>query len=71
MYVGTGFNEQTLKDLHSKLSTIARKTSPLNVPIDAGKDVTWVEPRFVCQVKYAEITDDGNVRHPVFLGLTK
>jgi len=67
--VGTGFNEQALKDLHSRLSKIVRKTSPLKVEIDVGSEVTWVEPKYVCQVKYTEITDDGNVRHPSFLGL--
>lgn len=67
--VGTGFTEQTLKDLHSKLSKIIRKTSPLKVPVDVGGEVTWVEPKYVCQVKYTEITEDGNVRHPVYLGL--
>jgi bifunctional non-homologous end joining protein LigD len=30
---------------------------------------TWVEPKLVCQVRFTEWTDDGNLRHPVFLGL--
>jgi bifunctional non-homologous end joining protein LigD len=32
-------------------------------------DTTWVEPRFDAEVTYAEITDDGMVRHPVFKAL--
>ncbi len=30
---------------------------------------TWVEPRFDAEITYAEITDDGMVRHPVFKSL--
>jgi hypothetical protein len=29
-------------------------------------DTTWIEPRFDAEIAYAEITDDGMVRHPVF-----
>jgi ATP-dependent DNA ligase len=29
----------------------------------------WVEPRFDAEITYAEITDDGVVRHPVFRAL--
>jgi hypothetical protein len=32
-------------------------------------DTTWVEPRFDAEVTYAEITNDGMVRHPVFKAL--
>jgi bifunctional non-homologous end joining protein LigD len=67
--VGTGFNDKSLKDLHGKLKKIIRKDSPLDVPIKATPDITWVEPELVCNIKYTEITDDGSVRHPVFLGL--
>jgi bifunctional non-homologous end joining protein LigD len=34
-----------------------------------GKGDTWVEPRLVCEVRYLEWTEAGNLRHPVFLGL--
>jgi bifunctional non-homologous end joining protein LigD len=29
----------------------------------------WIDPVFVCQVKFAEWTRDGKLRQPVFLGL--
>lgn len=67
--VGTGFTERSLKDLHAKLRKLIRKTSPLDVPIKEAPDITWVEPELVCNIKYTEITNDGSVRHPVFLGL--
>ena len=67
--VGTGFNDKSLKDLHTKLKKIVRKTSPLDIPIKEMPDITWVEPDLVCNIKFSEITDDGSVRHPVFQGL--
>ncbi|MEX2231583.1 MAG: non-homologous end-joining DNA ligase [Cyclobacteriaceae bacterium] len=67
--VGTGFNDKSLKDLHSKLKKITRKTSPLDVPIKEPPDITWVDPDVVCNIKFTEITEDGSVRHPVFHGL--
>lgn len=67
--VGTGFTDQILKDLHSKLKKIIRKTSPLDVPIKETPDITWVDPVLVCNIKFTEITEDGSVRHPVYQGL--
>jgi len=67
--VGTGFTDKSLKELHDKLKPISRKTSPMSMDIKETKDMHWVEPRYVCQVQYTEITADGNVRHPSFLGL--
>jgi bifunctional non-homologous end joining protein LigD len=31
--------------------------------------VTWVDPVLVCAIKFTEITQEGILRHPVFLGL--
>lgn len=67
--VGTGFTDQSLKDLHTKLKKIIRKASPLDVPIKETPDITWVDPILVCNIKFTEITDDGSIRHPVFQGL--
>lgn len=67
--VGTGFTDKLLKDLFEKLTAIGRTTSPMSMDIKAPKGAHWVEPRYVAQVQYAEITQDGHVRHPSFQGL--
>jgi bifunctional non-homologous end joining protein LigD len=67
--VGTGFTDKSLKDLHSKLKNLVRKTTPLDIPIKETPDITWVDPVLVCNIKFTEITEDGSVRHPVFQGL--
>ena len=38
-------------------------------PRPARERVTWVEPRLVCRVEFAEWTSDGRLRAPVYLGL--
>ena len=32
-------------------------------------DVTWVEPKLVAEIEYAELTHDGHLRAPVYMGL--
>ncbi len=68
-HTGTGFSNDTLKEVHSRLTPLIRGTSPFKNKIAVNSDVTWVEPRLVCQLKYAEVTEDGLLRQPVFLGL--
>lgn len=67
--VGTGFNDKSLSELYTLMSGLKREESPFVSRVDAGSDVTWVEPKLVCQVKYTEWTSDKHLRHPVFMGL--
>jgi bifunctional non-homologous end joining protein LigD len=67
--VGAGFNDKTLASLSAQLNKIARAKPALEVPRLAAKSAKWVEPKLVAQVKFAEFTGDGAVRHGVFLGL--
>jgi bifunctional non-homologous end joining protein LigD len=66
--VGTGFNRATLRDLHGKLKSRARETSPF---VDAPrlKAAHWVRPNLVGEFAFTEWTADGKLRHPRFQGL--
>ena len=44
-------------------------TSPFDAGTPGGRGHHWVEPTLVCEVRFTEWTDDGGMRHPVFLGL--
>jgi len=66
--VGTGFTEATLAALHRRLAPLARP-QPAFVDPPRERDVTWLEPRLVAQLGFTEMTGDGKLRHPVFLGL--
>jgi DNA ligase D-like protein (predicted ligase) len=66
--VGTGFTASTLDDLITRFHRLERPTSPF-VERVRERGVTWLEPRLVAQIGFTELTDDGRLRHPVFLGL--
>lgn len=68
-HTGTGFTQHILKDLYKKLQPLKRSTSPFQKRVPVGSDVTWLEPKLVCNVKFSEITQGGILRHPVFMGL--
>ena len=67
--VGTGFTADDLDDLAAKMKHITRKTPPAEVDKASSRGVTWVTPRLVAEIAFAEFTADGNVRHGSFLGL--
>lgn len=80
--VGTGFDTKMLALLHKKFQGESRDDCPFaDLPSRQGgkwilgitpgmmRKITWVNPVFVCQVKFTEWTRDGKLRAPVFLGL--
>lgn len=73
-HVGTGFNEKSLQDVLRRLKPLKRSTSPFDEPVPRGGGSSrtggagvWVEPTTVAEIKFAERTSDGRLRHPVFL----
>jgi len=66
--VGTGYTQETLDMLATKLERLRTEKSPFD-PAPRIKDATWVRPRLVAQLVYAEWTADGKLRQPAFLGL--
>ena len=69
--VGTGFTQQSLKELRSRLNSLERDSPPfINPPKGAeARGVHWVEPKLVGAVAFAEWTTDNLLRHPSFQGL--
>ncbi len=66
--VGSGYTEAILRDLRKKLDKLERKTCPF-ATTPKEKNVHWVKPERIAQVKFSELTETGIMRHPVFLGL--
>jgi len=66
--VGTGFTQKTLDMLAAKLERLRTGRSPFDPP-PRMRDATWVRPKLVAQLAYAEWTADGKLRQPAFLGL--
>ena len=67
--VGTGFDRKLLADLHARLSPLVTDQCPFAERPKPDRGMTWVRPELVCQVKYANWTQDQRLRAPVFLGL--
>jgi bifunctional non-homologous end joining protein LigD len=80
--VGTGFDQSLLQSLFALFQKYRTNKCPFaNLPSHRGngagqsislrelKQMTWLKPKLVCQVKFQEWTREGNLRQPVFLGL--
>ncbi|MBR6779221.1 MAG: non-homologous end-joining DNA ligase [Clostridia bacterium] len=66
--VGTGFDAVQRKNLNQKFKYIESKISPLKEDLNI-KNVKWLKPTLVAEIQYAEITKDGLLRQPSFIGL--
>jgi bifunctional non-homologous end joining protein LigD len=64
--VGTGFTTAMLEELHRRLRSLERGTSPLAtaIPPAEARGVRWVKPQLVGEVVYRTVTPDGRLRHP-------
>ena len=67
--VGTGFTNAELGRLKTLLDHLATDTCPFETPPKTLAAAHWVTPRLVAQVRYTEMTDEGRLRHPAYLGL--
>ncbi|PYK76975.1 MAG: ATP-dependent DNA ligase [Verrucomicrobia bacterium] len=80
--VGSGFDAKLLSSLHKKMRAEERPTTPFTdlpskqngewvqgITPSMMRKINWVNPKFVCQVKFSEWTRDLKLRQPVFLGL--
>jgi bifunctional non-homologous end joining protein LigD len=80
--VGTGFTAKSLSMLHKKFQAERRDDCPfVDLPSKQNgqwmqgirpsmmRKVHWIDPVFVCEIKFTEWTRDGKLRAPVFLGL--
>ncbi|QQL50284.1 DNA ligase D [Mucilaginibacter ginkgonis] len=78
--VGTGFNDKKQKELMAQFEPLITAESPFDVKPDVdepsqfrprrlGAKATWLKPKLVCEVEFAEMTSDGKVRQASFKGM--
>ncbi len=67
--VGTGFDDRSLRQLKEKLGALAHAKPPFASSADLPKAAHWVRPELLAEVSFAEWTQGGRIRHPVFHGL--
>ena len=68
-HTGSGFN-------HRELERVIRLLKPLEIPAPpfttrprTNERPHWTKPSLVAQLKFTEWTDDGLLRHPIYLGM--
>lgn len=67
--VGTGFDAMALDDLAVRMKKLTQAEPSANVPREDANGVTWIKPKLVAEVAFAEFTTEGSVRHASFISL--
>jgi bifunctional non-homologous end joining protein LigD len=78
--IGTGFDEAGQREMMKQFKPLITKTLPFTHEPDVNKpsrfrpdpphaDAVWLKPKLVCEVAFREMTDDGVMRHPSFMGM--
>ncbi len=64
--VGTGFSEKDRVSLLGTLKPLETRKVPFDFP---EKNVSWITPKLVAEIEFAEITRDGSIRQGSFVAL--
>ncbi len=75
--IGTGFNEKMQKEMMKQFKSLITDKIPFDSAPGINKPsrfrpnpphatATWLKPKLVCEVSFAEMTSDGVMRHPSF-----
>jgi bifunctional non-homologous end joining protein LigD len=67
-YSGTGFSEKGLADAIERFKPFFTDKPTVENPPKIPEKIQWVEPKLVCEVAYAEWTEDEQLRQTTFLG---
>jgi bifunctional non-homologous end joining protein LigD len=68
-HVGTGFDAPTIHAILDRLRPLMTDHTPFAVEPETNEKVTWIRPEARAEVAFSEWTDDGRMRHPVFVRL--
>lgn len=68
-HVGTGFNAKSMVEIMTKLKPLIIKKAPFHVPPKTNTAATFVQPKLLAEISFAERTAAGILRQPVFHGI--
>jgi bifunctional non-homologous end joining protein LigD len=68
-HVGGGFDDKKLRMIYEMLQPLISDRCPFGTAPETNAPVTWVKPKILAEVTFSEWTRDGQMRHPIFLGL--
>ena len=70
--VGSGLSEAEIDRILELLEPLVRDAPPAEVPALPRSELRrlrWVEPAYEAEVEYAEVSPDGLLRQPRYVGL--
>jgi len=65
---GSGFTEKGIQDALKRMKPLFIAESPFENPPRVTEKIQWIKPNLVCEVTFAEWTEDEQMRQTVFLG---
>jgi bifunctional non-homologous end joining protein LigD len=68
-HTGSGFNQRELERVFRLLRPLEIASSPFTRRPRTNQRPHWTKPVLVAQLKFTEWTDEGILRHPIYLGL--
>jgi bifunctional non-homologous end joining protein LigD len=66
-HTGSGFDRKKLASIYEQLTPLIQKEPSFQEVPKTNAPVTWIQPKLVCEVNFAEWTRDGQMRQPIFL----
>ena len=67
--VGTGFDTAEMARLMKTMAPLEQKAATVEAPRAEVRGAHWLRPRLVAEIAYTEMTNEGTLRHPSYLGL--
>lgn len=67
--VGTGFDTAELLRLMNVMKPLEQSTPTVKAPRAEVRGAHWLTPKLVAEIAYTEMTNEGTLRHPSYLGL--
>lgn len=67
--VGTGFGVAEMERLLKLMTPLAVDAPTVMAPRAVARHVRWLKPRLVAEIVFTEVTADGVLRHPSYVGL--
>lgn len=65
--VGGGFSDALLDEVMDLLNELPKAKKPFTTKIEGESKAKWVEPKLIAEVQFAQRTQEGYLRFPVFL----
>ncbi len=68
-HTGSGFNQRELERVIRLLKPLETSAPPFSTRPRTNERAHWTKPSLVAQLKFTKWTDDGMLRHPIYLGM--